>query len=96
MKRITLLLFSALCINVVFAQSNNSTNISADDAGWDDNNGTDSPTLVMDIIPLDNNPVKLEKDNAIYDLTGKKIETDDISTLPAGVYIRGGRKFVVQ
>ena len=32
----------------------------------------------------------------IYDLSGKKMETDDISTLPAGMYIRNGRKFIVR
>ena len=33
---------------------------------------------------------------AIYDLTGKKIKTDDISALPAGIYIHDGKKFIVQ
>ena len=34
--------------------------------------------------------------STIYDLTGKKIETNDIITLPAGIYIRNGKKFIVQ
>jgi len=33
---------------------------------------------------------------AIYDLIGRKIETDDISTLPPGIYIRNGQKLIVQ
>jgi hypothetical protein len=32
----------------------------------------------------------------IYDLRGMKIDTDDKSTLPAGLYILKGRKFVVK
>lgn len=41
--------------------------------------------------------VKMGADESvIYDLTGKRIETDDITTLPAGIYIRNGRKFMVQ
>lgn len=41
-------------------------------------------------------PIPINVDESvIFDLTGKKIETDDISTLPAGIYIRGGRKFFV-
>lgn len=42
-------------------------------------------------------PIRRDADeNAIYDLTGKKIVTDDISTLPSGIYIRNGRKFMVK
>ena len=36
------------------------------------------------------------KKTSIYDLTGKKIETDDISSLPAGIYIREGKKILIQ
>ena len=32
----------------------------------------------------------------IYDLTGRRIEVDDISTLPSGIYIRNGRKIVIR
>ena len=35
-------------------------------------------------------------ESAIYDITGKKIETEDITTLPAGIYIRNGRKFIIR
>ncbi len=35
-------------------------------------------------------------ESVIYDLSGKRIETDDITTLPAGIYIRNGRKFIIQ
>ena len=35
------------------------------------------------------------KELIIYDLTGKKIETDDISTLPSGIYILNGFKYIV-
>ena len=35
------------------------------------------------------------KESIIYDLTGKKIETDDISTLPSGIYILNGFKYIV-
>ncbi|MBO7111444.1 MAG: hypothetical protein J6W18_05795 [Bacteroidaceae bacterium] len=97
MKRIILLLLSVLCINYVFAQSDNGTNISGDDVVWDDN-GTDTLTLVVDIPSSfsDNNPIQINKDEVIYDLTGKKMETYDISTLPSGIYIRNGRKFMVK
>ena len=33
---------------------------------------------------------------AIYNLMGKKMETDDITTLPAGIYIRNGHKYIVR
>ena len=36
MKRIILIILSFFCINTIFAQSNNSTNVTGDDAGWDD------------------------------------------------------------
>ena len=35
-------------------------------------------------------------DSAIYDLTGKRISTDNVSTLPSGIYIRNGKKIIVQ
>ena len=35
-------------------------------------------------------------DSAIYDMTGKRISTDDISTLPSGIYIRKGHKFIIR
>ena len=41
-------------------------------------------TILMDI-----------NESIIYDLTGKKIETDDISTLPSGIYILNGFKYIV-
>ncbi|MBO7111442.1 MAG: InlB B-repeat-containing protein, partial [Bacteroidaceae bacterium] len=42
-------------------------------------------------------PIRVNQDeDFIYDLSGKKMETDDISTLPAGMYIRNGRKFIVR
>ena len=42
-------------------------------------------------------PVLMDSgESIIYDLSGKRIETDDISTLPAGIYIRNGRKYTVQ
>lgn len=41
--------------------------------------------------------IKVDIDeDLIYDLSGKKMETDDISTLPAGTYIRNGRMFIVR
>lgn len=36
------------------------------------------------------------RESSIYDMTGKKIETNDITTLPAGIYIRNGKKFIIQ
>lgn len=42
-------------------------------------------------------PVASDIDNGvIYDLTGRKIEVDDITTLPSGIYIRNGRKIVIR
>lgn len=42
-------------------------------------------------------PILIESDNTlIYDLTGKKIDTKDINTLPSGIYIRNGRKFIIE
>ena len=98
MKRIILLLLSVLCINYVFAQSDNGTNVSGEDAGWDDDTITGAlPTVVNAIVvPRADKPVQINNDEAVYDLTGKRIETDDITTLPAGIYIRNGRKFMVQ
>jgi len=32
----------------------------------------------------------------VYDLNGKKLEVDDISALPTGIYIINGRKYVLQ
>ena len=31
----------------------------------------------------------------IFDIVGRRIETKDISTLPSGIYIIGGRKFII-
>lgn len=81
-----LLLF---CGNCLFAQDNNGTEITGDDAGWDDEI-TDSVSTIVKPSFIESAP------SAIYDLTGKKIETDDITTLPAGIYIRGGKKIIVQ
>ena len=36
MKRIIYLMVSLLCVNLLYAQSNNGTNIIGDDAGWDE------------------------------------------------------------
>ena len=47
MKRIILLLFSILSINTIFAQSNNGTNVTGDDAGWDDGENTVSLTITL-------------------------------------------------
>ena len=98
MKRIILLLLSVLCINYVFAQSDNGTNVSGEDVGWDDDTITGVLPTDVDaiVIPLTDKPVQINNDEAVYDLTGKRIETDDITTLPAGIYIRGGRKFIIQ
>ena len=42
-------------------------------------------------------PVFMDTDNsAVFDLTGRRIQVDDISTLPSGIYIRNGRKFIVR
>ena len=42
-------------------------------------------------------PVFMDTDNsAVFDLTGRRIQVDDITTLPSGVYIRNGRKFIVR
>ena len=42
-------------------------------------------------------PLLIDGDNsAIFDLTGRKIHVDDITTLPAGIYIRNGIKFMVR
>ena len=42
-------------------------------------------------------PVLMDNgESIIYDLSGKRIETDDISTLPTGIYIRNGRKYTVR
>lgn len=81
-----LLLF---CGNCLFAQDNNGTEITGEDAGWDDE-VTDSVNTIV-------KPLLIESGvSAIYDLTGKKLETDDITTLPAGIYIHDGKKFIVQ
>ena len=98
MKRIILLLLSVLCINYVFAQSDNGTNVSGEDVGWDDDTITGTlPTVVNAIVaPITDKPVHINNDEAVYDLTGKRIETDDITSLPAGIYIRNGRKFIIQ
>ena len=37
-----------------------------------------------------------EDDTAIFDLTGRQIQVDNISTLPSGIYFRKGRKFIVR
>lgn len=42
-------------------------------------------------------PITINEDeSAIFDLTGKKIDIDDISTLPAGIYIRNESKFIIK
>ena len=93
MKRIILLLLSVLCINYVFAQSDNGTNVSGEDVGWDDDTITGTlPTVVNAIVaPITDKPVHINNDEAV-----KRIETDDITSLPAGIYIRNGRKFIIQ
>lgn len=82
MKRITIVLLSMLCMINVYAQQDGNTNVSGDDAGWDDTS-------------VSSNKADSDK-SAIYDLTGKKIETDDITALPPGIYICNGRKIVIQ
>ena len=42
-------------------------------------------------------PVFMDTDNSsIFDLTGRRIKVDDITSLPSGIYIRNGRKFIVR
>ena len=42
-------------------------------------------------------PIMMDSDKkAIFDLTGKKIDVDDISILPSGIYIRNGRKIIIK
>ena len=42
-------------------------------------------------------PIFTDIDNsAIFDITGRKIQVDDITTLPSGIYIRDGRKIIVR
>ena len=42
-------------------------------------------------------PVMIDKENTvIYDLTGKRVEADDINALPDGIYIINGRKYQVR
>ncbi len=42
-------------------------------------------------------PITIDVDDTeMFDLTGKKIYTDDITNLPAGIYILNGRKFIIQ
>jgi len=42
-------------------------------------------------------PIVSDLDNdVIYDLNGRVIKVDDILTLPSGIYIRNGRKIVIQ
>ena len=78
-----------LCMINAYAQQDSNTNVSGDDAGWDDE-ATDSVNTIV-------KPIQIESDiSAIYDLTGKKVETDDINTLPPGIYILNRRKFMVQ
>ena len=40
--------------------------------------------------------VSEEKNDVIYDLIGRKIKVDEMSTLPPGIYIRNGRKIVIR
>ena len=49
-------------------------------------------TVIDAIIPVQTD----SDDSAIHDLTGRKIEAKEISTLPAGIYIRNGRKYIIQ
>lgn len=42
-------------------------------------------------------PIFMDTDSTtIFDLTGRKIQVDDVTNLPSGVYIRNGRKFIVR
>ena len=42
-------------------------------------------------------PIFMDIDNsAIFDLTGRQIKADNISTLPSGIYFRKGCKFIVR
>ncbi|MBO7115007.1 MAG: InlB B-repeat-containing protein [Bacteroidaceae bacterium] len=42
-------------------------------------------------------PVMIDKENTvIYDLTGKRVEADDINALPDGIYIINGRKYQIR
>ena len=42
-------------------------------------------------------PIFMDVDNsAIFDLTGRQIQVDNISTLPSGIYFHKGRKFIVR
>ena len=81
MKRITIVLLSMLCMINVYAQQDGNTNVSGDDAGWDDTSVSQK---------------KADSDkSAIYDLTGKKIEANDITALPPGIYISNERKILI-
>lgn len=53
--------------------------------------------VTITAVPNAVHPIIMDTNEAIiYDLTGRRIETEDISALPAGIYIRNGRKYVVQ
>jgi len=53
--------------------------------------------VIIHAIPDAVLPIRIDSENsAIYDLTGKKNETEDITILPAGIYIRNGHKFIVK
>ena len=89
--KIQTILFALLlfCANNMFAQSDNRTSVSGEDAGWDDE---ENDSIINNVRPL----LIESSTSAIYDLTGKKIEMDDITALPAGIYIRNGKKIIVQ
>ncbi|MBO7589834.1 MAG: C10 family peptidase [Bacteroidaceae bacterium] len=57
------------------------SNISDDEVGWDNNS-------------VSSNKAYSDK-SAIYDLTGMKIETNDINALPSGIYISNERKILI-
>ena len=53
--------------------------------------------VVINAVPDAVLPVLTDyRESVIYDMTGRKIETEDITTLPAGIYIRNGRKFIIR
>ena len=53
--------------------------------------------VTINAVPDAVHPVLMDIDESIiYDLTGKRIGTNDISILPSGIYIRNGRKFIVR
>ena len=68
---------------------------------WDLYNSIDSITMPAHDITINAiidavSPIMNGIDSIIYDLTGKRIDSDDISTLPLGIFIRNGRKIIVR